>query len=56
MYVAFQGTKQVRDWAANLSFRHATMWHGGKGEVRARRWLGAGEGRGGGRALRDRLR
>lgn len=27
MYVAFQGTKQARDWAANLSFPHVTMGH-----------------------------
>jgi hypothetical protein len=23
-----QGTKYVKDWIANLSFRHATMWAG----------------------------
>lgn len=33
MYVAFQGTKHVRDWVANLSFRHATMWHDDKAKV-----------------------
>ncbi|KAI8475644.1 MAG: hypothetical protein J3K34DRAFT_41396 [Monoraphidium minutum] len=27
MYVGFQGTKHVRDWVANLSFRHSTMWN-----------------------------
>ncbi|KIY93941.1 triacylglycerol lipase-like protein [Monoraphidium neglectum] len=28
MFVCFQGTKYVKDWIANLSFRHATMWAG----------------------------
>ncbi|GBF96415.1 hypothetical protein Rsub_09214 [Raphidocelis subcapitata] len=26
VYVAFQGTKHLADWAANLSFRHAPLW------------------------------
>ncbi|GBF91817.1 hypothetical protein Rsub_04922 [Raphidocelis subcapitata] len=26
VYVAFQGTKQLSDWAANLRVRHTTLW------------------------------
>lgn len=27
VYVAFQGTKHVTDWLANLNFIHAPVWH-----------------------------
>lgn len=27
IYVAFQGTKHVTDWLANLNFIHAPLWH-----------------------------
>jgi len=41
MYVAFQGTKQIRDWAANLSFRHTNMGDDdAKGKVRWSVWVG----------------
>jgi hypothetical protein len=49
VYVAFQGTKHLADWAANLRFRHAPLWRPeeeGEQQVRGRR---AGRGAGGSR-------
>lgn len=32
IFVAFQGTQHLSDWAANLSVRHAPLWRRGSGD------------------------
>jgi len=39
VYVAFQGTKHLSDWAANLSVRHATVWRRGSEQERQVRFV-----------------